>query len=88
MIEARVEIIRRPKATTEDGKPKSKQITMEEFNKLMSREYLLIRLKADKNLSEDIRKRMIRALAKDFSPKYKRLIAAYYASFLNEETDE
>jgi hypothetical protein len=58
------------------------QISAEEFEKRQSNEYLLKNLKNDTSLPPEIRDIMLRALGKEFPPKYKGLISAYYASFL------
>jgi hypothetical protein len=42
-------------------------------------------LKADTKLPPEVRDIMVRSLNRDFPPRYRDLLAAYYASFVSEE---
>ncbi len=81
----------RVKPTLAKAGPEEKQkreITLEEWQKMRSPEVLRERLKADTRLPAPVREIMLRALSKDFPPKYRELLASYYASFLAEEKPE
>mgnify|MGYP005833768227 CR=1 FL=1 len=57
----------------------------EEWQRMRSPEVLRERLGADTRLLPEVREIMLRALTRDFPPKYRELLAAYYASFVGEE---
>lgn len=66
-----------------------RKITPEEFQKLTSREYLADRLRDEPRLPPEVRERMVRALQQEFPEKYRRLLQAYYGSFLSPaDTDD
>jgi len=58
------------------------KLTPELLEKLQSRESLLLMLKDESSLTPEVRERMIRALEKEFPPKYRELLQAYYGSFV------
>jgi hypothetical protein len=58
------------------------RITPDEFQKLTSRENLARLLKDEPGLPPEVRERMVRALQRDFPPKYRQLLQAYYGSFI------
>jgi len=78
----------RPEAVAKAPEAEKQEITLEEWQKMRSPAALLERLKADTRLPEKVREVMLRALGKGFPPKYKELLAAYYASFLGEGKKE
>ncbi len=65
-----------------------KTLTLEEWQKLRTPEALRAQLQTDKKLPAEVREIMLRSLSKDFPPKYRDLLAAYYASFVAEEKKE
>jgi hypothetical protein len=75
----------RPKLVAKGPEQEKKEITLEEWQRMRSPQALREKLKADKRLPEKVREIMLRALSKDFPPKYRELLAAYYASFISEE---
>ncbi|MCX7590896.1 MAG: hypothetical protein N2255_04640, partial [Kiritimatiellae bacterium] len=64
---------------------KEEPITAEEFAKRLSPEVLSRRLKESAELPAEIRDIMLRALEKGLPPKYEKLVAAYYSSFVKAE---
>ncbi len=62
-----------------------KAITLADWQKLKSPEALRAQLKADTQLPPEVRDIMLRSLNRDFPPRYRDLLAAYYASFVSEE---
>lgn len=78
----------REKAAVEVAKKdeeEPEQITLEDFKKQRSAEYLTKLLKEDTQLPEEIRNIMLKALKKGFPDKYRDLLAAYYASILQRK---
>ena len=75
----------RPTLVAKAPEDTQKAITLEQWQKMRSPEVLREKLKADKSLPPAVREIMLRALSKGFPPKYKELLAAYYASFIGEE---
>ncbi len=61
------------------------EVSQEEWERRQSAEFLLEQLKKDTRLPEEVRAIMIRALSQELPEKYKALISAYYASFLQQE---
>ena len=82
LLEARV----KPPAVV---KAPPKQMTAQDWARRTSPEHLRKLLEADTRLDPEIRKRMIDALAKSakFPPKYRKLITAYYASFVTRKEE-
>jgi hypothetical protein len=64
------------------------RMTLEQFNQLTGRENLARLLKDEASLPPEVRARMIRALEKDFPPKYRQLLEAYYGSFLTPKKEK
>jgi hypothetical protein len=79
------ERVRPPVVVKEPGVGEEPKITMQEWERLHSPEFLREKLKEDKRIPPEVRDIMLRALSKEFPPKYKEMLAAYYASFLSEE---
>lgn len=75
----------RPALAQAEAQPPRPEITLEEWQKMRSPEVLREKLKADTRLPAEVREIMLRALSRDFPPKYRELLAAYYASFVGEE---
>ena len=65
-----------------------KPMTAEELERLYSPESLRAKLGADESLPKEVREIMMRALSKDFPPRYRELLKAYYGSFVNIEGEE
>ena len=59
--------------------------TTRQFAEMFSREHIARRLKAASSVPPEIRDLMLRALERDFPPKYRKLLAAYFASFIKPE---
>lgn len=64
------------------------KISPEEFAKLTSQEHLSEMLKDEESLPPELRELMVRSLAREFPPKYRQLLAAYYASFIRGKVAE
>lgn len=64
------------------------RMTLEQFQQLTSRENLARLLKDEASLPPEVRERMLRALEKDFPPKYRELLQAYYGSFITPKKEE
>lgn len=64
------------------------RMTLEQFNQLTGRENLARLLKDEASLPPEVRARMLRALEKDFPPKYRQLLEAYYGSFLTPKKEK
>jgi hypothetical protein len=62
-------------------------MTPEEFARLTSRETLAERLKDETSLPPELRDLMLRSLEQDFPEKYRQLLSAYYASFLQSKKE-
>ena len=62
-----------------------KQITAEEFEAMQTAAAIRKRLAEDKSLPPEIREVMLRSLNREFPPKYKTLLSAYFASFVPTE---
>jgi len=63
----------------------AKTVTLEEWEKMHSREALQEKLKATSKLPPEVRDIMLRALSRDLPPKYRDLLRAYYGSFTDQE---
>ncbi|QDU96140.1 hypothetical protein [Lignipirellula cremea] len=80
LLEERVRL--EPLASAVEEQP---VMSPEEFARLNSQEYLAERLQNESSLPPELRELMARSLEREFPPKYSRLLAAYYASFLKEK---
>ncbi|MDA0837614.1 MAG: hypothetical protein O2857_07520 [Planctomycetota bacterium] len=78
----------RPKTEVASTEMKEiKLISQEELERMYSPESLRERLKVQKDIPDEIKEIMMRALTREFPPKYRELLKAYYGSFLDlEET--
>jgi len=63
---------------------KTPEITLEQWEKMRTPEFLRERLKGNRKLPPEVRDIMLKALSKKFPEKYKDLLADYYASFIGE----
>jgi hypothetical protein len=77
-----------PRLAEAETQPAPTEMTLEEWQRLRSPEVLREKLEADTRLPDEVRRIMLRALSKDFPPKYRELLAAYYASFVSEEKEK
>lgn len=80
------ERVKPPVVLAATQKPNS--ITPEEFAKLTSRKTLAERLKNEPNLSPELREMMLRSLENEFPAKYRDLLRAYYASFIQPSEEK
>lgn len=74
-----------PEPTAVAGDP-SKPDSAMQVSQFTSREELAELLKSQTNLSPEVRDRMVRALAREFPEKYRELLKAYFASFVETQT--
>lgn len=75
------ERVRPEPAVVQNSQPRS--VSPEEFQKLISREHLAARLRDEAGLPPEVRRRMVRALQREFPEKYRQLLQAYYGSFIS-----
>ena len=66
----------------EEATPKA--VTLDEWRRRHSPEVLRAKLEAEARLPAEVRQVMLRALSRKFPPRYRELLAAYYASFISE----
>jgi hypothetical protein len=69
------------KEQTEEGS-QTPVMSLEQWEKMRTPEYLRARLKENNNLPPEIRQIMLKALSRKFPKKYRNLLANYYASFV------
>jgi hypothetical protein len=70
-------------AKTAGESEKAPTMTLEQWEKMRTPEYLRAQLKNNKNLPPEVREIMLKALSRKFPEKYKDLLANYYASFIS-----
>jgi hypothetical protein len=77
----------KPKEATVAGvDEKPPEVTLEDWRRMRTPEYLRQKLEADTRLPAEVRRIMLRALSKEFPEKYKELLAEYYGSFIGERS--
>ncbi|MGQ9662651.1 MAG: hypothetical protein ACUVWX_10005, partial [Kiritimatiellia bacterium] len=79
------ERIKTQEQIAEEQPVKVEQVTAEEFARRLSPEVLSQLLKTNSELPPEIRDIMLRGLEKGLPPKYEKLVAAYYSSFVKAE---